>query len=580
MLALECIFVPTIHLETLCLRHEQGLVYIENMLETQLIKAIGKRIGSRDFDNFMGFHSKALLDASYATAPFSRAIRQPKRYPDGILSIEDSEKEIINTLIRPVANASTSPTVRIPISSATSVEISGDIFLHGWIQNRFEKEHDKTFTLAARARQFSSFLLVIGTMANAEEFTPKHAIVLQNKDEVLIPLLTEVLPSARAFKDAIASLSPEQQAFAKMFRSMQLQSSVFGICVIQLKPQLEKLLNLPNGALKKEIQLMQDLMTLFIEYQIPSDLLSYDGAVESESSEKINAVKGHVKVVLEVIEATKKKQLGEQETIHMMHKARMLHQQPDTRQHFAQARSAGAADSFAYNAVPEFQASTVPGLEYIDRPEAMDDMDMLMSQDMLMEAQDGESRGPDDTRHADNDVMSQSDGKAVTVGEDFTLIPKVLDARLETYDTDGALRSTIIKAETGGWQLRSQPTLLDPVSTAYLSSSEIEIRKKHAFDLLDAISRSGTLSIDASELHVIIAVSHCFEQSIMETVIQQNVNPVEKVERSLLLLGSVIHNVSPSHLLGDKSSLDRLKGAFPELFDGFTVDAVKGAIKG
>ncbi len=34
-------------------------------------------------------------------------------------------------------------------------------------------------------------------------------------------------------------------------------STLFGVCVLQIKPQLEKLLNLPNDALTKEIALTQ-----------------------------------------------------------------------------------------------------------------------------------------------------------------------------------------------------------------------------------------------------------------------------------------------------------------------------------
>lgn len=75
--------------------------------------------------------------------------------------------------------------------------------------------------------------------------------------------------------------------FAKAFRSMQLSSTLFGIAVIQIKPQLEKVLNvrlpvlptltcqLPADSLTKELELTQDLLKLFMKYQIPSDLLSY-----------------------------------------------------------------------------------------------------------------------------------------------------------------------------------------------------------------------------------------------------------------------------------------------------------------
>ena len=85
---------------------------------------------------------------------------------------------------------------------------------------------------------------------------------------------------------------------------------MFALCVIQIKPQMELLLNLPSDSLTKQvsslslslslslskclfaealthvvvvaavvgaqIRLTQDLMEMFITYQIPSDLMSYD----------------------------------------------------------------------------------------------------------------------------------------------------------------------------------------------------------------------------------------------------------------------------------------------------------------
>ena len=114
---------------------------------------------------------------------------------------------------------------------------------------------------------------------------------MKNKDEIKIPLDLEKIPSAKHFKAAINSLSPEQQDFAKAFRNMQLESSLFGILVIQIKPQLEVLLNLPESSLTKEIQLTQDLLELFIEYQIPSDLLSYEGSEIISPDARIDFVK-------------------------------------------------------------------------------------------------------------------------------------------------------------------------------------------------------------------------------------------------------------------------------------------------
>jgi hypothetical protein len=41
-------------------------------------------------------------------------------------------------------------------------------------------------------------------MAGRRGFDPKDAIVLQNKDEVLSPLLLNELPNTKEFKDATA----------------------------------------------------------------------------------------------------------------------------------------------------------------------------------------------------------------------------------------------------------------------------------------------------------------------------------------------------------------------------------------
>lgn len=66
------------------------------------------------------------------------------------------------------------------------------------------------------------------------------------------------------------------QGFAKAYRKMQLSSSLFAVAVVQIKPNLETVLQLPLGSLTKELELYNELMRLFVEYNIPSDLLSFD----------------------------------------------------------------------------------------------------------------------------------------------------------------------------------------------------------------------------------------------------------------------------------------------------------------
>lgn len=76
-------------------------------------------------------------------------------------------------------------------------------------------------------------------------------------DALKIPLDLEQIPTPKEFADAIHSLSPEQQRFAKAYRAMQISNTLFGIVVIQIKPQMEKLLKLPYDSLTKEIKLSQ-----------------------------------------------------------------------------------------------------------------------------------------------------------------------------------------------------------------------------------------------------------------------------------------------------------------------------------
>ncbi len=90
-----------------------------------------------------------------------------------------------------------------------------------------------------------------------------------SQDKVIVSLLLDEFPTAKEFKDAVKSLSPEQQCFAQAFRKMQLSSSILGVCIVQIKSQLEAPLGLPKDALDKEIKLSQDLMELFVKYQVP-----------------------------------------------------------------------------------------------------------------------------------------------------------------------------------------------------------------------------------------------------------------------------------------------------------------------
>ena len=582
-------------------QYQQCIEYTEEMLCKQVIAAIGKEVHPKDFHQFMEFHCQKIFAPQFAPKPFSYAIRRPNHYPDGILSIEGSandgdKAEPISTHARFIAGKD-APPMFIPINAATSIQMTGDRILHGWINHRFASGTSSgSYTLTARARQFSSFLLMVGVMAGADKFVPKDAIILQNKDEVLIPLLLNELPTAKEFKDAIASLSPEQQRFVTAFRGMQLESSVFGVCVIQLKPQLEVLLGLPPDALTKEIRLTQGLMSLFVEYQIPSDLLSFDGSPDASAKDKVDCVKGHTKAVLDVIAEAKKAEFDEMEKLAKHH-----HNQVTSR--FAgsfeqesgmlQAQQCASRSGMRQRSSHQMSSRQMPSLEMSDFASYThcDHMAQTVQRaarhqmpqpprSRFMMAAPAASKPPNTAPSAKPSLQSQplpdshapistpeGGGGELNPGVlDFTTIPKQLDSMFEMHDKDSAIRATILEAGRP-WKRRRQENLLSKAKTSILRQDDCKSEMNKAFDLLDALSRSGTLPIAFAELHVIVAVTHCFENDVMGTIVQDNINPIEKVEKSILMVASIIQGESTRQLIAEGSEFQRLTGLLPGMIE-------------
>lgn len=140
---------------------------------------------------------------------------------------------------------------------------------------------------------------------------------------------------------------------------------------------------------------------------------------------------------------------------------------------------------------------------------------------------------------------------------DYTKIPTQLEERFDKFDENNALRPTIINiGET--WSKTFQKSLLSEPENTQVYSSEQEKEKNKAFDLLDALTKSGALTVDYATLHVVIASTHCFDKSIVRTVVEDNVNPIEKLENSSLIVASTIHQVEAAALISPEH-LDRIK---------------------
>eukprot|EP00039_Didymoeca_costata_P032748 m.39240 g.39240 ORF g.39240 m.39240 type:complete len:922 (-) comp9523_c1_seq2:101-2866(-) len=549
---------------------------IEAIMRQQLIAAIGKEIGPSDFAEYMTFHNRNLFLEKYMPRAFCYSVQRPQMFPEGTFSIEkdaqgDKSAEPLHTTS--VCRKAEAP-MKFPLNAAADVYFLGDRYVHACIMTQFSGQRGMQVKLAARARQFSSFILMLGKISGPDTFDPSEAIIVQNKDDLLIPLIFETVPTPKEFRDAIESLSPEQQRFAKAFRSMQLASTLFAVCIVQIKPQLERVLNLPSGSLTKEIKLTQELMDMFVKYQIPSDLMTYDGEADLPVAEKVEKVKGFVANLQEMIQEAKSSELSgvTQEAVKDLFDGMT----GDTYNAMPMSNSFGGGLGGAMMkrgaAIPQAMPMAAMAESAMAPPMARSAMAppgaALRSKSRAAPKrapvqQQQQQRKPEQTV-AQPSKRPRADATIEGGTTDYTKLPTLLDQRFEAFDDDSALRPTIIKTEDQ-WSKKSQNGLLSKPKTNSLNRDDQREEKSKAFDLLDALTRSGVLALEHASLHVILAATHCFDKTLIDSVIQGNINPIEKVERSSLIVASAIHGTKPADMV-QASQLDRVSGFSPKLF--------------
>ena len=564
---------------------------VEAMLYAQLVRAVGKEVSAGDFAEYMRHHRQRLFREEFQPLPFSYAVRRPLRFPEGVVAIEELDdaqrSRPVATVVRRVARGHP---MRCQISESVALSFAGERFVHSWMSQQFQSAPEPSYRITARARAFSSFILVLARVASATAIEPVAAVLLGSKDELHIPLLFERLPTPQQFRDAISSLSPEMQRFAKAYRAMQLESTLFCLCVIEVKPQLERLLRLPQDALTKHIKLTQDLLDLFIEHQIPSDLLSYDGDEHAPLADKIQRVAHHAQAVAAIIDAQRaadlakaeeERRMRELERIRAEEEARLRVERENSERRNLRSRrqmdleinsvskpQVKSKGGFLSSVFTSFGARKESAAPMMLMEEGCVDADMPSFSGHVQSApkpaeppcpeecaaeppeiaepapSGGESTSSEPAKKQPVESSGQGPSAAGEPGEaveDYSKIPARLDQYFDQFDDDSAVRAAIIKPGLV-WTMHTN-NILAEVTTKTLDVDAQKAERNRAFDLLDALSRSGTLPIESASLHIVLAASHAFEHSIIETIIQDNVNPIAKVERSILIASAAIHQL-------------------------------------
>ena len=569
------VLVVADHGQRVAAAYAGAMAYVEQLLRQQVVAAIGKEVTSGDFTEYMRYHLRKLLADAYAPRGFSYAVRRGEHNPEGTVSLEQTAAgggvaEPVVTVVRRM-EAGAGP-MRFALNASSEVRFGGERFVHSYICHRFSTEAMPSLQLVGRARQFSGFVLLVGAIGGADVFLPKAAMIVQNKDDFKLPLLLDEIPTPKEFRDAIESLSPEQQRFAKAYRGMQLEATLFGVCVVQIKPQLERVLNLPADSLTKEIKLTQDLLELFVEYQIPGDLLSYQAdACEDDADvsggEKVEKVRGHVAAMKEMLKEAKEAELDEERMV--KEKKKLEAPIPGPPVQLAMCFGGMPPPPPAMECAPMMRSMSrcaapppAPGGGPPPPPPAPCAAAAPPAPAPVPEpavtAEPAKPKPVEPTPQQEVAAPGSSDG------DDVSKLPQVLERKFEALDSDNCLRPTILK--TGDvYQKTHQKGLLSKPATQRLHAEAQKQEKDRAYDLLDALTRSGALEVEEASLHVVVASTHCFDKTLMDAVVQDNVNPIEKVERSVLIAASAIHCQAAEAMLREEQ-VGRVKAHCPQLF--------------
>ena len=288
------------------------IIGVQYKIKQNIIECLGKRVKIDDFRKLMHFwyHSKiaSSLPSENILQPFSYSIKR-----DDISSVEgkiqlfsneQNKKEVVNTFVQKIPKHKMNQKINFQLSSASNIVLAGDTFLHGWLEYEFNSIMRKEFTLQIEPATFGTFIVLIGNFTYENQFEPTYAkIVIKEKQNtpIEVPIQISKIPSLRQFKKSIQSLSNNQKDFSILMRDKTLSTSLLGVCIIQVKPQLEKLLKLPSYFLTKEIRFTYKLIKLFTQFNIPSDLLSIPSETSTLHSSVTNELQKNIDYVENMI---------------------------------------------------------------------------------------------------------------------------------------------------------------------------------------------------------------------------------------------------------------------------------------
>ena len=532
--------------------------YVEYLLEKGLCEAIGKVIQVQDIDDYMEYRFGHLTNVNSAPKRLSHVLRSDSSSPAiGSYSVNQifSDQTLSRNICAFVSQSRQN--VRVNLHSSSTLTLKNcDVHVHGYLNYEFAQPH-KRLELSCTARPLCEFILMIGTMINNRQFQPQYAFLLSGGAQYQVPLQVSSLPSQKEFEDLTLSLSHEQKSFVEQYRASQIESSMFAFCLIPVQPQLEALLSLPARCLRKQIVLCQKIMKLFSKYHISPELLSYDGPEGSEVNTKIERVKelvfsldgmidGMIEEELEEIRKTRtysitpppsqneigKKKVSAEREAEIVEIASTL---SDLNEMFRDLAFLVSEQGCQIDAISSNICSAAISNELNVQNTTVDTMDCNLDntrktdQSLKVEALEKDSNTDADitSKPSEININSQNEIKETGPPNNLHLARKLMND-IEKYDK--TLRPTTIKVDELG------------INNGTLTLANLIAEKQKAIDLLDLISRSGSLDVSNASLHILFSATHKFEKTLLKTVIRRNVDPLKRLVKSAEIMAAAIHN--------------------------------------
>lgn len=275
---LEEMLVRMNAVHNVCVEAMRDLDYLEAFLRRKLISCLGKEVGVDDFSCLLHYHLKQHPQEEYRPKAMSFALRRNYRSGDGYLDADafmsledDGDNALWESFQR---NMEGRMPLVFSLDASSPVQMSARVSVHGHMRHSFAGEECGSGSkLVVRARPFGCVAVLLGRMLPGGRVQVEYASLVDSTT-LSVALQLETIPTQKEFKKAVDSLSLEQRRFAEMFRSMQLSSTLFTVCVVHVKPQMEKLLKVPEATMTRDFVLCRNVLEMFTKYNINPDLLS------------------------------------------------------------------------------------------------------------------------------------------------------------------------------------------------------------------------------------------------------------------------------------------------------------------